>query len=49
MEFEVQVTGGEVWYYWEVRDDWVIEYLSGDWSEEEFYERVSETIEEPAE
>lgn len=44
IEFEVQVSGGEPWYYWEVRDEWAIQRLSGELSREDFYAKIEETV-----
>jgi hypothetical protein len=35
-------TGAErnVWYTWEVRDEWAVQRLSGELSREEFYAKI---------
>jgi hypothetical protein len=46
MRYEVQVSGGEVWYTWSLSDELAIEYLSGERSEAAFYEAVRASIDE---
>lgn len=36
----------EVWYTWEVRDEWSIQRLLGDISREEFYNKIEEEVSE---
>ena len=43
-------TGAErnVWYTWEVRDEWAVQRLTGEISREEFYSKIEETTTTPS-
>ena len=48
LDMTVQTGAGRnVWYTWEVRDEWAVQRLSGELSREEFYAKIEETAATP--